>query len=87
MKNIAVDYDDTYTADVELFETFIKSAKSKGHVVFIVTFRNEKTHPIDGITHEIFYTNGTPKAEYMRGIGLEVDIWIDDWPELIGATR
>lgn len=87
MKTIAIDYDDTYTADEDLFESFIATAKAKGHVVVFVTYRNKDTHPITGIKHEIFYTAGQQKAEFMRNAGLEIDIWVDDWPELIGNTR
>lgn len=87
MKTISVDYDDTYTADPELFESFISEAKSRGHVVVIVTFRNGETHPLRDISHEVFYTSGMEKSAYMKSIGLEIDIWIDDWPELIGKTR
>jgi hypothetical protein len=87
MKVIAVDYDDTYTADPELFESFISTAKTKGHVVVIVTFRNGEVDPLPSLAHEVFYTSGTEKANYMKEVGLEVDIWVDDWPELIGKTR
>lgn len=86
MKLISVDYDDTYSDDPELFESFIKLAQKRGHLVFIVTARNENQHvPIDFC--EVFYTNGELKAPYMKSQGLDIDIWIDDWPEIIGPTR
>ena len=86
MKIIAVDYDDTYTELPEIFEDFMKACKSKGHVVFFVTYRHPGIDKIE-TSWEVFYTGGKPKAEYMRSQGLEVDIWIDDYPELIGVTH
>jgi hypothetical protein len=86
MKVIAVDYDDTYTADPELFSSFIKAAQARGHLVVIVTARHSNK-PVSVEGCEVFYTDGAPKASHMNAAGLEVDIWIDDWPELIGPTR
>ena len=85
MKIIGVDYDDTYSEMPELFDLFMEAAKAKGHVPVIVTFR----YPEDEINvpWEVFYTSGTPKANFMRDCGMEVDIWIDDYPELIGQTH
>lgn len=88
MSVISVDYDDTYTKDPEMFDAFIAVMKSRGHIPVVVTFRNKDRYPItDPPKCEVFYTDGVGKAEFMRGIGFEVDIWIDDWPELIGKTR
>jgi hypothetical protein len=87
MKIIALDYDDTYTADPELFDQFISAAKDRGHLVVCVTYRHEHTPIKRDIGIEVFYTNGKPKAEHMREVGLSPDVWIDDWPELIGITR
>lgn len=86
MKVIGVDYDDTYTEMPELFEAFMQAARSKGHSVVIVTYRFPQDE-ITGLDWEVFYTSGTPKAQYMRDAGMEVDIWIDDYPELIGETH
>ena len=82
---IALDHDETYTKDPELFDSFIELCKARKHIVVIVTYRK----PEQKIDHsiEVFYTSGKPKAEYMREQCFEPDIWIDDWPELIGKTR
>lgn len=89
MKVIALDYDDTYTADPVLFGSFIKAAQAAGHLVVMVTARNKDSHPIsdgpEGV--EIFYTAGKMKAKYMQEAGIMPSIWIDDMPELIGSTR
>ncbi|APW37649.1 hypothetical protein RD110_10970 [Rhodoferax koreense] len=88
-KIIALDYDDTYTADPELWDLFIAAAVKNRHLVVCVTFRYQDRQPIDapppGI--ELFYTGGQPKGAYMAAQGLMPDIWIDDMPDLIGPTR
>lgn len=37
--NIALDYDGTYTADPELWLSFIRAAQERGHLVAVVTMR------------------------------------------------
>ena len=88
MKIIALDYDDTYTSDPDLWDAFVALAQARGHAIVCVTFRFPTMpieRPIPGV--EVFYTGGAPKARYMEEQQLKPDIWIDDWPELIGVTR
>ena len=86
MKTIAVDYDDTYSEDPELFELFIQAAQARKHIVVMVTARGENK-PVPVTSCEVFYTNGALKAPFMKAQGLEIDIWVDDWPEIIGPTH
>lgn len=86
MKLIGLDYDNTYSDDPELFEGFISAAQKRGHQVFIVTARGPEM-PVPVKSCEVFYTDGATKAPFMREQGLDIDIWIDDWPEIIGETR
>jgi hypothetical protein len=86
MKIFGLDYDNTYSDDPELFELFIKAAQERGHLVFIVTARGPEM-PVPVKSCEVFYTDGSAKAAFMKEQGLDVDIWIDDWPEIIGPTR
>ena len=37
---IAIDYDETFTADIELFSAFIILVKAQGHIAKFVTYRN-----------------------------------------------
>lgn len=82
---IALDYDETYTADPNLWTGFIAMAKALGHEVFFVTYRYE---PDEGTSYnddikksaevneiEIVYTHGQQKAGVVYA-----DIWIDDTP-------
>jgi len=97
-KTIAIDFDDTYTADPELFNLFIATAASRGHRVIICTCRQD-TEPnreaIDGFLEAakapeipVFYTDLAPKEHFLRQRrGIEVDIWIDDVPDCVQNGR
>lgn len=87
-KYIALDFDDTFTADPSLWIDFITSAKARGHDVACVSYRYEtaKQEILDALSHigiAIFCNGGVAKRSYMSSIGIEPDIWIDDMPELI----
>lgn len=77
---IALDYDETYTADPELWDKFIASCEGK-HEVWIVTMRRP-TAPID-VNYPVIYTSRQAKMEFCLNIGHIFDIWIDDTPEWI----
>lgn len=90
MTIIALDYDNTASADLDLWRAFIAKAQERKHYVMIVTFRHasfgiadiERDYP--GI--EIVTTEGTLKRRYLEENGFPVPtIWIDDMPELIGS--
>ena len=91
---IAIDYDDTFTADPELWRFFIAKAKERGHTVSFVTFRWEPDEGYDPIHNadikkdaaeldiEIVFTHGQQKANHF-----DADIWIDDMPEVIPHSK
>lgn len=78
---IAVDYDDTYTADPDLFIWLINFARAGGHEVAFVTSRSENVDNDDikrdamilGI--DIIFCGAVQKHEVYPA-----DIWIDDSP-------
>jgi hypothetical protein len=85
---IALDYDDTFTADKELWTWFVDRARKSGHEVSFVTFRH-KDNPARGNNDDILedsrelgipiiFTGGQQKKHHFRP-----DIWIDDMPILI----
>lgn len=90
--NIAIDFDDTITRDMFAFRAIIAAFQNSGHDVYIVTYRSEQGNNSDikqfckrlrkGLAG-IIYTNLESKEAYMRDLGIEVDIWIDDSPEYI----
>ena len=86
---IAIDFDDTLTADPVLFRTLIAVIQGCGHQVVCVTARHDlasnrewvsdwmKEHGISLYTH---FTSMASKVDYMTRIRVKVDIWIDDDP-------
>jgi hypothetical protein len=86
---IAIDFDDTLTADAELWRDCIAKAISRGHRVICVTARrdtDDNRETIDswmaehGIELYTYYTGLASKVDHMQRIGVKVDIWIDDDP-------
>lgn len=89
---IAIDFDDTFTADPKLWSAFITDAQDKGHRVLCVTSRREseenanditEAFEASGITLPIIFCNMGSKLWTMDKRGTEVDIWIDDAPHVI----
>ncbi|WP_060176651.1 hypothetical protein [Burkholderia territorii] len=85
---IAIDYDNTYTADEFLWYHFITMAQIGGHSVELVTMRYKT--PVEEIPEHICrlfdnveYTERKSKKSHMDSIGRPVDIWIDDMPNFI----
>lgn len=85
---IALDYDDTFTADPVLWTAFVEMAKQRMHMVVFVTYRYE---PDEGISYnddikgdaealgiDVIFTAGVQKAKMF-----DADIWIDDMPIII----
>lgn len=98
-KTIALDYDDTYTADPELWQMFIMRAEKRGHRVYIVTCRRDtdenrlevygdRESTLTGLpwSRHIF-TGLAPKKWFCEQRGIKIDIWIDDMPECIYLGR
>lgn len=88
--NIALDYDNTFTADPEFWLDMIASAVASGHDVRIVTARDERFDRSDAMVNlesliPIVYCRGVAKKWFMShfGDGFVPDIWIDDRPESI----
>lgn len=90
MLNIALDYDDTYSADTDFWDDFIENSKKYGHNVFIVTYRDERYDEDfnlmalrdEGV--KVYFTRGVAKQWWMDQFSDEiVNIWIDDKPEAI----
>jgi hypothetical protein len=85
---IAIDFDQTYTADSRMWYNIIKLMKSYGHNVVCVTcrpewdiFSMEQLEDLIG-KENIFFTDGEAKIPFMEGRH-HVDIWIDDCPATI----
>jgi hypothetical protein len=82
---IAIDYDDTFSTCPETWGKVIDVLRAAGAHVFCVTFRTPDRVVTD-FPGEVFYTAGRQKWEYMHDQQVDVHIWIDDQPALIGEN-
>jgi hypothetical protein len=86
---VAIDFDDTYTADPSTWYAIVDCLIGAGHKVICVSARRntiENRKELmdilpDGIPVLLSYDES--KREYARKNGYSVDIWIDDMPEAI----
>lgn len=91
---IAIDFDDTYTADPAMWNEIVLLMIASGHEVFCVSARPdshmEKVRQTIGQVIGENYCFGTQliaKRDYMKkNHGLEFDVWIDDTPDAIVTT-
>jgi hypothetical protein len=88
MLKIALDYDNTYTADKKLWNKFIDLVQLMDHEVLIVTMRskesdwNEELGVLDkDLNLNVIFCDGNPKRKFCEDLGIQIDIWIDDYPE------
>lgn len=85
--NLGLDYDGTYSADPEFWDSFVALAKAYGHKVYCVTARRETLENVQecdvpGVL--TYFTSLAPKDWYMREKrGIVIDVWIDDDPGVI----
>lgn len=81
-QTFAIDYDRTYTAAPAVWDQFIAVASLAGHRVLICTGR--AFAPISLRKDiEVHCTAGQAKRDYLRDLGIDVSVWIDDDPESI----
>lgn len=84
---IALDYDDTYTADPELWLQFVRDAQRRGHTVLCATMRY-KHEGVDMDPRllelvEVQFTDRRAKLPTLASRSIRPDIWIDDHPSYI----
>lgn len=85
-QNFGLDFDGTGESDVVLWRIFIDAAIKRGHQVFITTARRsndlaEVEEAFPGV--EIIASNGMHKMPACEAAGVNIDVWIDDMPEII----
>jgi len=91
-KYIAIDWDNTISADQDYFRRLIRRFQEAGYSPFVCTLRapdKDNIKEIIGILEEaeipIYLTDGKPKRKYMRKLGVKVHLWIDDfYPGICG---
>lgn len=77
---IALDYDDTYSADPAMWDKFIKTAQAHGHKVVCVTMRKATLTERLDMEIPVIYTARKAKVGHCEREGIKIDIWIDDAP-------
>ena len=89
---LGIDFDDTFTVDPPFFREIVKLAKAAGHTIVMVTLRSkEDREEIEDVTKcvmpIVFCSMLQGKLQKKRiaalRAGYDVDIWIDDSPEMI----
>lgn len=86
-KTVAIDYDDTYTLNPKLFESIAQFFALHEFEVLIVTYRPTSV-PIECVTTiPVHYTDGRAKDKFMRSLGINIDVWIDDSPITVVQDR
>jgi len=94
--NISVDFDDTYTRDPAMWDSFVKLAQAAGHTVYCVTMRNnrgmERTEVIESIgqlvgSDKCIFTDGRAKGKFCLELGILINVWIDDMPSAVDENK
>lgn len=86
---VALDYDDTFTVNPQMWGMIVAVMKQFGAEVKFVTYRSMKTNNADielsakEVDIPIIYCNYYQKAQVCAKSGWIPDIWIDDMPILI----
>jgi len=92
---IGLDFDCTFTSDIEFWRLFVQLCVKRGHQVVLVTARHDtpENHAlvrdvIGGPTllqlAGVVFTSRGPKRPHATERGFQIDIWIDDLPEFVG---
>lgn len=81
-QTFAIDFDGTYAAAPAVWNQFIAIAQLAGHRVLICTGRAFAPFGApEGV--DLHCTAGQAKRDYLRDLGIRVDVWIDDDPSSI----
>jgi hypothetical protein len=89
---LAIDYDETWSADPEFWRMVVSAAKFRGHTVIGVTWRKdcpeEREHMCAHYLglDRVLFTGGEAKHKAAKRAGIDVDVWIDDMPHSVNQT-
>lgn len=83
---ISIDYDETFSTCPETWTKVINVLRDAGARVFCVTARTPEM-VISDFPGEVYYTSGRPKADFMHEECVDVHVWVDDMPQLIGTPK
>lgn len=84
---IALDYDNTFSADGMAWHGAMYSLRLAGHEIVGVTARNRDEIIDDDLYMDacsyVVYCAGNAKKAVMKALAQSVDVWIDDHPQYI----
>ncbi len=91
-KHVAIDWDNTISADPDYFRQLILKLQKAGYSPFVCTLRapdkdniTEMVAVLEEAEIPIYLTDGKPKRKYLKKLGLKVHLWIDDfYPAVCG---
>ena len=83
---IALDFDETYNLDPNLFDDIIGMFQQHGHQVILATYRHPELDydPLflrlerQGV--KVYCTDGKAKRPFLAELGINPAVWIDDNP-------
>lgn len=86
----SLDYDQTYTRDPKMWDSFITLALGQGHTLYVVTMRYDIPVEADVVrealaskVHGIYFTGRKAKQSFMYQQGISIDVWVDDQPAFV----
>lgn len=87
-KNFAIDFDETYTLNPQMWVEVMKLFHKAGINVYIVTYRYDNTVEEMDLEHlkhydfvkGIVFTGRKGKDAVCKSLGIHIDVWIDDNP-------
>ena len=89
---IALDYDETFTIEPDMWMDFLRMAQAWDFQVIIATGRKGWTPDIERQRHnlekfdDIVFCGDEYKSSACKGAGYEVNVWIDDMPQMISPS-
>jgi hypothetical protein len=90
---IAIDFDDTFTSDINLWYGIIQRIQDYGYTVICATARGWSQCNEDGLKAvlpprvEVVFCGTTCKRTACQNAGYNVTIWIDDTPAAIEPNQ
>ena len=84
---IAIDFDGTFAEDPDVFREIVAVFKARGHQCILVTNRpkewGDDVHELVGDLMPIVFAGHRAKSRAVHRLGYDVDIWVDDMPQII----
>lgn len=89
---VAIDFDDTFTADSKAWRAVIEVLRATGHQVICVSARADSERDREELKAalpkgvHILLSEQCPKRVFAMRHGYDVDIWIEDTPLAVDAV-